>query len=75
MVQQVIEAVNSKNGGPITEGKLLHILDEERATNIKKDIEQMQVRLLQHLEPKIEENKETLEAQFTILEDMNQRVI
>ena len=39
MVSSIIDTVNEKNGGPITEGKVEKIINDERLTNIKADIE------------------------------------
>ena len=39
MADSIIETVNNMNGGPVTEGKVLDMLQNERSTNIKADID------------------------------------
>lgn len=41
----VIKSVNKRNGGPITEGKVLAMIDEERQASIRKDIEALETKL------------------------------
>lgn len=39
MVQSIIATVNEMNGGPVTEGKVLEMLENHRQTSIKADID------------------------------------
>jgi len=41
MIQETIRRVNELNGGPVSEGKVLKMIEEERVTHIKEDIEAM----------------------------------
>ena len=38
----VIKTVNERNGGPVTEGKVLDMIDEQRQQSIKHDIDSLE---------------------------------
>lgn len=45
MIDSIIETVNSLNGGPVTEGKVMDLIRRERETTIRADIDVVAARV------------------------------
>jgi len=51
MTTVIVKRVNELNGGPVTEGKVLTLIEEARTTGIKNDIKTMEKQLRSQIEP------------------------
>ena len=68
-IEIVINRVNQVNGGPVSEGKCLEMLKNERNTNIKQDIAQLEAILREFMK---EEVFTRLDQQKSFLESTSQ---
>lgn len=69
MIKDVIDTVNSMNGGPVTEGKVLEMLETERQTNIKADIDVLRQKVDVLVELEIQKIIEKLKLQQVQIDD------
>ena len=75
MTKEVVDAVNQINGGPVTEYKVFKMLEMERHSNVKDDIETMEKKIMSFLDAdvftKIERTDKGLSETNAFMHNMN----